>query len=603
MSRFIFTLLIMVLTQVPHLLAQEPPSNLPPEVSITSPAKTLVLFAVEQPVLIRAAAYDLDGSIAEVRLLVNGTPIASDFQSPYEFAYTPTFYGNFNIQAEAVDNLGARRLSATRLIQTTRIMDNLSSQQPPAITGTNLVLYSSNVNATHQKGEPQHAGVPGGKSVWFSWRPTVTGTVIMDTAGSDFDTVLAVYTNATLQITSVTNLVAVAANDNDSELAPLSRVKFTAFANTTYHIAVDGRDGFAGNVELAIRQSRSSAAPNDFLATAARLVDGTILGTNAGASKEVGEPDHAGNAGGASVWWRLDNNTFAPGTIRLSTFGSSFDTIVAVYTNQWSSGRPPVTPPPMSELRLIAANDDAAGTNRTSELSFTVSGLATYWIVVDGYNGAEGSIRLGIARQTTQTRPLNDAFAAATLLTGSSAVTDVNTSLASSEFREPVQLTTNGTSKSVWYRWVAPASGPVYVSTAWSSFDTVLAVYSGSALTNLLPVAFNDDDSGLRTSAAVFNALEGAEYRIGVAGYRGASGDLVLTLNQPKVVLPRIITQWDGGKIALTVAGSGDILLLEASSDLVRWEPVRILNAAEEIVELEPSQEISKQFYRVRSDE
>jgi hypothetical protein len=50
--------------------------------------------------------------------------------------------------------------------------------------------------------------------------------------------------------------------------------------------------------------------------------------------------------------------------------------------------------------------------------------------------------------------------------------------------------------KSVWYRWVAPASGAVYVT-----------IFVGTKTINLAFIAFNDDDGGLATSAIIFNAV------------------------------------------------------------------------------------------------
>jgi len=54
-----------------------------------------------------------------------------------------------------------------------------------------------------------------------------------------------------------------------------------------------------------------------------------VAGTNADASKESGEPSHAGDAGGHSV-----GSAGAPsnGTVVVDTIGSTFDTLLAVYT-------------------------------------------------------------------------------------------------------------------------------------------------------------------------------------------------------------------------------------------------------------------------------
>src|SRR5207249_1437574 len=65
--------------------------------------------------------------------------------------------------------------------------------------GTNTFFLTNTVNAHNQNatkelGEPNHAGNSGGHSVWWQWKSPVTATVTLDTIGSSFDTLLAVYT-------------------------------------------------------------------------------------------------------------------------------------------------------------------------------------------------------------------------------------------------------------------------------------------------------------------------------------------------------------------------------------------------------------------------
>jgi hypothetical protein len=62
--------------------------------------------------------------------------------------------------------------------------------------------------------------------------------------GSDFDTLLAIYTGST-----VDDLTLVAENDNDGALMT-SKVTFNASESMVYRIAVDGRDGAFGSVVL-----------------------------------------------------------------------------------------------------------------------------------------------------------------------------------------------------------------------------------------------------------------------------------------------------------------------------------------------------------------
>ncbi|MBL9206656.1 MAG: hypothetical protein JNN01_16320 [Opitutaceae bacterium] len=71
---------------------------------------------------------------------------------------------------------------------------------------------------------------------------------------------------------------------------------------------------------------------------------------------------------------------------------------------------------------------------------------------------------------------------------------------------------------SVWWSWVAPSTGPVLITTAGSSFDTVLGVYTGTSLPGLSLVAFNDDDGGLQAQVT-FVATAGTTYHISVTGF------------------------------------------------------------------------------------
>src|SRR5258708_39948322 len=66
-------------------------------------------------------------------------------------------------------------------------------QMPPAnddfanaatITGMNALVGGTNSNATKEPGEPDHAGIPGGKSVWWKWQAPASGYVTISTAGS-----------------------------------------------------------------------------------------------------------------------------------------------------------------------------------------------------------------------------------------------------------------------------------------------------------------------------------------------------------------------------------------------------------------------------------
>ncbi|MGZ5568463.1 MAG: InlB B-repeat-containing protein, partial [Limisphaerales bacterium] len=105
--------------------------------------------------------------------------------------------------------------------------DDFSIRVP--LYGRNITANSSNIGATKEPGEPNHAGNPGGKSVWWTWNPVSAGPVTISTAGSTFNTVLGVYTGST-----VSNLTLVASDYNSLGGTNRSRVTFTPNPCATY---------------------------------------------------------------------------------------------------------------------------------------------------------------------------------------------------------------------------------------------------------------------------------------------------------------------------------------------------------------------------------
>src|SRR5262249_51016374 len=109
-------------------------------------------------------------------------------------------------------------------------------------------------------------------------------------------------------------------------------------------------------------------------------VSGTAYGSSVGATKEPGEPNHAGNVGGASTWycWTAPVN----GTATFYTLGSTFDTLLAVYTGDT-----------VNNLSEVASNADMDNPNGIlqSRVFFTAAASTMYHIALDGYNGASGN--------------------------------------------------------------------------------------------------------------------------------------------------------------------------------------------------------------------
>src|SRR5438093_6125476 len=112
------------------------------------------------------------------------------------------------------------------------------------ISGGQGTTNGTNIRATKEVGEPNHAGNTGGASIWYNWTAPASGSVTLDTIGSTLDSLLAVYTGS-----SVGSLTAFA-SDHGSAGNGASRVVFTATSGTTYRIAVDGFNGAMGSTVL-----------------------------------------------------------------------------------------------------------------------------------------------------------------------------------------------------------------------------------------------------------------------------------------------------------------------------------------------------------------
>ena len=395
-------------------------------------------------------------------------------------------------------SLGAYTLSASFSPDGVLANDALASAR--VLIGSTGTTSIANAGATKEIGEPDHAGIAGGTSVWYRWTAPWSGTITLDTSGSEIDTLLGVYTGS-----SVAALTAVIGND-DHAGATSSRVSFAVSAGSVYSIAVDGKAGATGLLTL----NWSIPPANDHLAAAAAIsgLDGTANGVTDAATKQAGEPNHGANPGGASVWYRW--TAPATGTAIVSTAGSTFDTLLGVYTGT-----------SVGALTAKAGNDDD-GALTTSRVSFAVTAGSTYLIAVDGKAGASGSVTLG-----WRIPPANDDFAAATAISGSMGTIGSTNVRAGVESGEPTHAGPGGAS--VWYRWTAPRAGRVTIDTAGSEIDTLLGIYTGSAVDNLALRAFDDDDGELKTSRVSFGASAGTVYSIVIDGRAGVTGALKLS--------------------------------------------------------------------------
>ena len=108
---------------------------------------------------------------------------------------------------------------------------------------------------------------------------------------------------------------------------------------------------------------------------------GRVTGSNVNATVESGEP----GGGGRSVWWQW--RAPSTGTVTIDTVGSSFDTILGVYTGTR-----------VGALSTLAQNDDGVGLQ--SRVVLDVTAGTVYRLQVAGFSVSEGSIILNWNLQT-----------------------------------------------------------------------------------------------------------------------------------------------------------------------------------------------------------
>ena len=249
----------------------------------------------------------------------------------------------------------------------------------PIVIGSSSYSNSqTTLGATLETNEPRPCGSIG-STVWYRYTPGASGTITIDTYGSSFDTVLAVYVGSSLS--GLSNLAC-----NDDDAGAQSRVQFSGSAGTTYQIQVGGFNSATGSLSIRLQAAPppcgGGPSNNCFSSAYAVSSPSSTSGSNSGATMEAGEPSPCG-ALGASVWYSFTPSVTAAYTADTVNGGTSFDTVVAVYTGS-----------SVGSLTNIGCNDDFGG----AQSSVTWSGVAgtTYRIQVGGYNGATGSFTLDL---------------------------------------------------------------------------------------------------------------------------------------------------------------------------------------------------------------
>jgi hypothetical protein len=429
------------------------------------------------------------------------------------------------------------------------------AQVPPAnddfvnaeVLPTDGTWLGSNANATAEPGEPAHAGVPTGSSIWFQWTAPTDGFLTADTFGSGYDTVLALYTG-----TAVDALTAIAWNDDAvGLLSQLSNVPVVA--GTVYELAVDGYSAAQGDVTLTVSffDGTDTTPPTiviDSPQEGSTFVEGAVVPAlyscadeplGSGVATCVGDvPD------GAPI------DTSVQGPHQFTVTATDVDGNVATATVNYTVSGTDVTPPTVTlttpgdaafytQGAAIAADyscaDEPLGTGIASCVGDVPSGAlidtsltGAFTFAVTGTDNA-GNVGSAVANYTVIDSLPNDNLADAHVLALNDTWVGTNVT-ATAETGEPVHANVGGVA-SIWFRWTAPMDGYLTVDTFGSDFDTVLALYTGTAVDALAAIAANDDFNGLQSKLADVPVITGTTYHIAVDGWLGATGAVTLNVS------------------------------------------------------------------------
>src|SRR5262245_8643116 len=135
--------------------------------------------------------------------------------------------------------------------------------------------------------------------------------------------------------------------------------------------------------------------------------------------------------------------------------------------------------------------------------------------------------------------PANDAFANAIALSGDAGIQAGTNIQATAEVGEPNHVG-RAAVVSVWYTWMPAVDGIASFDTCDATFDTRVAVYTGSTVSGLTEVASSDDSDDCGTaslrSSLDFVADKDVTYHVAVDGFVFQTGSF--TLRWKRMPLP-----------------------------------------------------------------
>ena len=401
-------------------------SAFPPAVAITQPVSGLVL-AAPPVVMVTAAASDAAG-IAQVSFYANGVLLGTDATSPYAVNWESPTPGNYALTAVASNVLGLITTSAVVnvVIQQSAYQFGIASQpasQTEAVGGSvSFHVVATGTNSATYQWFFNGVAIPGAVANSLVLNPPLQNsnagiyTVAVTSQGTTLVSSTAVLTVVDAPVITTQPVGTNAPSGSDVSLSVvasgggpytyqwlLNANNIPGATNSSYFIeAAQPRQSGKYQVVVGNLAATVLSAPAPVIVETAITIPetntnfanrasinpllGPVSDSNQLAGVQAGAPLPDGQPGGNSIWFTW-TPTFT-GTASLTTQGSDFEAVMAVYTGTQ-----------LSSLKAVAA-DDGSGGYLTSLVTFNVTAGTAYQIAVDGFESASGRVVLGLPAGT-----------------------------------------------------------------------------------------------------------------------------------------------------------------------------------------------------------
>jgi hypothetical protein len=404
----------------------------------------------------------------------------------------------------------AQSESAELILDVMPIMfsDSFFEPPPPFFMEPEFTVRGDNLRGTREEGEPIHCERVSTNSVWMTWMSPEPGIVRFETSGSSFDTVLAAYT-----LDAASGFREVACDDDGGD-AYGSRIVFVAVPKTIYYIAIDGLDGARGQILLDWQFKPTDEVlpiiteqPRDQTANTNDAVVFSVSPSPAGAPFQF-------------QWYYNGTRIDGANESQLSIFPvreadvGYYQVVVFLGQQEVRSRRASlqisVEDVDNKLVRAFAVDKFADAVFRGPQIAPSPGGIqsiaATSFTPVFGYTGTQIFSTVGYSNELGELSHCGIAGGA-----------------------------------SAWFVLVATNNGQLYLNTAGSSFNTVLAVYTGPGPTIASLTAQKcDDDSGPGTTSSLdLPVIKNNIYYIAVDGLNGVSGSAHLNY---RLLIPLTMT-------------------------------------------------------------